>query len=40
MPEKNSASIISHQQSQTENYIDKLYDDAVKNELKREILLE
>lgn len=40
MPEKNSASIISHQQFQTENYIDKIYDDAVKNELKREILLE
>ena len=40
-PEKNSVSTMRTSIiSKTERYIDKIYDETVKNELKKEILLE
>ena len=40
-PEKNSASIMRTSTiSKAERYIDKIYDETVKSELKKEILLE
>ena len=41
LPEKNSVSTIRTSTiSKTEKYIDKIYEETVKSELKKEILLE
>ena len=41
LPEKNSVSTIRTSTiSKTERYIDKIYEETVKSELKKEILLE